>query len=278
MRARDVLRDLLPPLLVNFVARRRVSTQNHYIWNGVYKDFQQVPARGAGHATDARLEAMERSTRCALDKVQENGLRVGSEYALSPLIVSYLNNSESSILDIGGGTGLSYLHLRASIPNLKTVHYEIVEVERIAKLGRKLFADDKAISFLSEMPGEESIGKFDLVQFCGSLQYFDDYKAVIKRACEYRPRFIYLLKTPIGNFPTFATAQYNLPDAVAPVWFFNRQTLVQLFEDAGYELMYKGSHDRVYDTSNFDPAYQMKRYSHLLFARNEIDSAGNNDV
>jgi hypothetical protein len=45
--------------------------------------------------------------------------------------------------------------------------------------------------------------------------------------------------------------------------------LVQLFADHNYGLTYHGVHDRIYDTTNFDPAYRMNRYSHLLFANDQ---------
>jgi hypothetical protein len=104
-----------------------------------------------------------------------------------------------------------------------------------------------------------------MVQFCGSLQYIDDYRSAIVRACSFQPRFLHLLKLPVGTFPTFATAQRNIAGSVIPVWFFNESELVDLCASQNYRLAYHGMHERVYDTSNFDLAHRMTRYSHLLF-------------
>jgi putative methyltransferase (TIGR04325 family) len=267
MGARQTVKALVPPVVVKLIRRGRGLPEIQYIWRGIYNDFGGVPASGPGHASEARLESVKRLTRRAIDKLSKGELRVGSEYSLSSLVISLLkaNGRHTSVLDIGGGMGIGYLYLRASLPNLDEIEYRVVEVEPIAIAGAQLFAGNQEISFTTELPSASERGKFDFVQFCGSLQYIDDYKSVIARASEYRPQFIYVLKTPVGDFPTFATAQYNLSDAVAPTWFFNRKMLIDSFTENGYELICQGTHDRVYDTTNFDQAHQMERYSHLLF-------------
>lgn len=254
------------------------SLQAPYIWQGIYPNFQSVPAVGAGHAEPEHIERAVQRTLSFLARLQTGVSvetpEVPAEYSHFPLLAAVVNLDRDplSVLDVGGGLGIGYAYLRASAPRLKTVRYHIVEVPEISQAGSELFRGNAEITFQNQLPRDEATGEFDLVQLCSSLQYFEDFESVVAHVSSCRARFVYLLKTPVGNFPTFATAQYNLPGSVVPVWFFNYQELVQLFADSGYCLVYEGTHDRVYDTTNFEPAYRMNRYSNLLFVRNESDA------
>jgi putative methyltransferase (TIGR04325 family) len=251
--------------VIRRVARMIVGGETpRHSWKGVYAGFREVPAAGAGHATAAHIERTARMTR----EVRESGA-IPAEYGLLPLVATLAARDAPriSVLDVGGGLGIGYVALRASAPALPKVEYVVVDVPEVCAAGAAFFADDRAITFQSALPGDEAVGTFDLVQFCSSLQYVEDYAAMLARVCAYRARFIYLLKIPVGGFPTFATGQYNLPDSVVPVWFFNEAELVRLLAHGGYRLVYRGTHDRVYDTTNFDPAHRVRQYAHLLFSR-----------
>jgi len=247
--------------------------RGEYIWKGIYGSFQDVPAHGEGHAEFSHIQHTQTHTRSVADSLSsrdtKNPPEVPAEYDHFPLLAALegLRSTQLSVLDIGGGLGISYLYLRSCVPRLEKIRYHIVEAADLCKAGESIFADNEEITFLRQLPGEEAVGAFALVQMCSSLQYMEHFRSVVTEICSYRARFIYLLKIPVGSFPTFATAQYNHPDSVVPCWFFNYQELVQLFAECGYGLIYHGTHDRVYDTTNFDPAYRMSRYSHLLFAR-----------
>ena len=274
MLKRELVKQFMPSRLTNLMRRQPIAQQNQYIWEGVYSRFQDVPITGAGHASQAYIDATLAHTREIRDRFQSGAgskpLAIPAEFTLFPMLaaISGFPGQRLAILDVGGGLGISYIYLRASAPSLDRVQYSVVEVEEISQAGNELFAGDQQITFLPDLPGEAGIGQFDLIQFCSSLQYIEDYRAVLIRACSYRPRFLYLLKIPVGDFPTFATAQYNLPGSVVPVWFINHQELVALCAEQGYSLVYQATHDREYDTTNFAPAYRLSLYSHLLFARN----------
>jgi putative methyltransferase (TIGR04325 family) len=268
MRPRKILKQLVPPLVVDLVRNQSTDGVN-YIWKGVYSDFQSVPVEGKGHASDAHIELTRGWTEYAQHSMVPGETPiVPSEYSQFPVLaaVQALKGKRVSILDVGGGLGKSYVFLKASLTGNNVIDYHVLEVDEVCRAGKELFAGDSQISFTNALPGDEWIGRFDLVQFCSSLQYVDDYESLLRRVCAYGAQFLYLLKIPVGTFPTFATAQYNLPGAVTPVWFFNYEELVGLAKELGYILIYSGTHDQEYDTSNFEPRYRMRRYSHLLFA------------
>lgn len=265
MTPRQTIKRLVTPVLADLLRGK-----NRYIWRGVFPSFAEVPARGDGHATKNRIETVIQRTTRLRKQLSQNELTVDLVNSLPPQLVAlqHLPGRQYSILDVGGALGVSYLYLRALAPQVDKLHYEVVEVEPLAKAGSELFADDRCITFRSNLPGEEAVGKFDLIQFCGSLQYIEDYNDVIQRVCRLGAPFIYVLKVMAGEFETFATAQYNLPETVCPVWFFNKQSLLTLFANGGYKLSFHSRRDRTFDTTNFEPEYRISEYSHLLFARN----------
>ena len=272
MGNRDLAKQLMPPRLMNLIKRAPTGPGPRYIWKGIYSHFRDVPAMGQGHAAQDYVEITKNHTRAVLNQFMNGSTEspeIPSEFALFPLLASItgFQDRRLSILDVGGGLGLGYVYLRASAPWLERIRYSVVEVEEVSKAGREVFDGDQQIQFLREFPGEEERGTFDLVQFCSSLQYIENYQSALIKACSYRPHFLYLLKIPVGNFPTFATAQHNLPGSVVPVWFINHQEIVSLCREQGYFLVFHSTHDRDFDTTNFAPAYRMSRYSHLLFAR-----------
>jgi putative methyltransferase (TIGR04325 family) len=257
---------------MNLIQRPPIPAGVPYIWKGIYSDFREVPAVGQGHAAQDYIEITRSHTRAVWHQFRSGSTKppeIPSDFASFPLLASItgLQGRRLTILDVGGGMGLGYIYLRASAPWLEEIKYSVVEVEEVSRAGREVFQGDQQIQFLREFPSKEELGPVDLVQFCSSLQYMEDYQAALTKACSYGARFLYLLKIPVGDFPTFVTAQHNLPGSVIPVWFINHQALVSLCREQGYSLVFHATHDRDFDTTNFAPAYRMKRYSHLLFAR-----------
>lgn len=272
MGKRDLVNQLVPPVLMNLIQRPLTPSNAPFIWKGIYAHFRDVPVMGQGHAATEYIEHTRNHTRFVQNQFKSGSPQppeIPSDFALFPLLASIIGfqKRQLSILDVGGGLGLSYIYLRASAPCLETIRYAVVEVEQVSRVGSEIFNGDHQIQFLRKFPSDDEAGTFDLVQFCSSLQYIEDYESALIQAFSYRPRFLYLLKIPVGDFPTFATAQYNLPGSVVPVWFINHQKLVSLCKEHGYSLVFHSTHDRAFDTTNFDPAYRISRYSHLLFAK-----------
>jgi hypothetical protein len=98
------------------------------------------------------------------------------------------------------------------------------------------------------------------------VHYVEDYRALVGQVCRVGAAFVCVSKAPAGDFPTFATAQLSLSGQPNPVWFFNRQELVDLFAAHGYSLVNQGRRDRAYDTSNFPAERRWRQASHFLFA------------
>jgi putative methyltransferase (TIGR04325 family) len=263
----DVFRDLLPPIVLKLTRRLRApaaASAPAFTWEGIYPDFHSVPTRGKGHGETDYLEATKRLAREAGETLPP------AEHALFPLLATSWHQQQGQVrvLDVGGGAGLCYAHFRRAAPACENVRWHVVEVADVCRTGRELFPADE-VTFHEEVPPPDVLGPIDLVQAMSALHYIEDYRGIIARMCAAGAALIYILKEPVGDFPTFATAQHNLGDTVTPAWFFNRRELLDLFAAHGYDLLYHGLHDRVYDTSNFPPERRWCQASHLLFAKKD---------
>jgi putative methyltransferase (TIGR04325 family) len=99
------------------------------------------------------------------------------------------------------------------------------------------------------------------------LQYIEDYRELLAQLCALRPEYVILIKITAGAYPTYATAQRNLPGSVVPCWFFNADEIVSAMASNGYALMCATALEREYDQSNFEVSRRMGRMRNLLFAR-----------
>ena len=165
-----------------------------------------------------------------------------------PNFISTLNLDRLKILDVGGGFGETYLNLRRRV--LIDVQYDIIELEKTVEAGKEIFRNCNNLNFYTS--NSYSPSNYDLVYFGSSLQYFEDWKAIIELAFVSHPKYILISDTTVGEVPTFVCAQVNDPRIIIPRWVFNIQDLDNTFLDSSYT--------RVLRTSNYYPFHNFFNY------------------
>jgi putative methyltransferase (TIGR04325 family) len=165
-----------------------------------------------------------------------------------PNFLAALNLDTCKILDIGGGFGETYLHIKKSVPI--EIEYDIIELEKTVQVGRELYKNHRNLNFYTL--DSYSSTKYDLVYFGSSLQYFEDWQATIRNALVSKPKYILISDTTVGDVPTFVCAQVNDSRVVIPRWVFHIQDLDDLFSNLGYS--------RKVRTSNFYPFHNFHNY------------------
>lgn len=242
---------------------------SRYFWDGIYGHYRDVPTHGDRFDGDEWINKTRINTERLLASSREHGSipkdTVG-EHTLLPLLASAVCESAGkvSILDFGGGMGVTYIHLISSLPNC-AVSYYVVEREGIARGGAELFAGDARIHFLSELPAGSD---FDIVYMSSALQYVEDYPSLLRMLVAYRAKYFLFVKLSSGDFPTYATAQKNVAGTTLPYWFINVGEIIELMAAGGYSLIYKSALEQHYDQTNFPPEYRMDRACNLLFSLN----------
>jgi putative methyltransferase (TIGR04325 family) len=255
----------------------RLTRGNKFVWNGIYADFHTIPEPSIAFNSQIWLSFL----RGELTHHRDAFIRTGSLDKSSPghdllalttalMLQKDLSTKKNiSILDIGGGAGISYLHVLNALPQKyrASVSYTVYETENVCTLGKELFKDDRfSISFTSTLPDRDT-SSFDIIYISTALQYFSDYKAILDHCRKSAARCILFTRLSAGeHIPSFATAQTNLKGHTIPYWFLSLQEIVGQL--SAYDLVYDEKIPNIYSMDNFPPSHRLPYLRNLLFTRN----------
>lgn len=248
-----------------------LTRKDAYIWEGIYSRYQDVPAAGDGFGGDYWIDRTRSYTEESLSASRNYGfipVGVTGEHLILPLLASLecKERGQVNILDFGGGMGIAYIHVLNSLVNCHSINFHVVESDRVTEEALRLFEHDKRVHFHSKLPAQ--LPDLDIVYMSSALQYVEDYTALLKTLSGYNAKYFLFVKLSAGDFPTYATAQKNVPGSTLPYWFINVKEIVELMRSYGYSLIYKSALDQEYDQNNFPQEYRLGRTSNLLFSRN----------
>ena len=133
------------------------------------------------------------------------------------------------LLHVGGGLGQTDLALLAC--NKLEIDLTIFEREPIVKIGMSLRKNN--VKYESKFPSK----KFDIVHIGSSLQYFYNFKGLIRQIIDTEPTCIVIADTVVSQLPTFEAFQLNLPYTKIARWIFNVNDLNELMH--GYTLIHQ---------------------------------------
>ena len=129
------------------------------------------------------------------------------------------------LLDWGGATGHYYLLARALFPDL-AIEYDCKEVPATASVGRRLAPE---VRFIDDDRAFDR--EYDLVMASNSLQYAEDWPALLARLLDASRGFAFLHQVPVVHrAPSFAVMQrpyrYGYATEYAS-WCFRRTDLLR---------------------------------------------------
>lgn len=184
-----------------------------------------------------------------------------------PTLLSLHGAKTVSVLDVGGGLGVSFIDLMFSLPE-KLVSMTVMELPETVARGRELFRNCEGISFTDTFPGPSA--KFDVIYFGSSLQYFEDYRGILEQAINLNPGLVVIADTTMGEGATFVAAQVNMADRVIPRMVFNLPEVVGLFVPKGFGLIHKSVNpEGAHSFSNYAPPVSGTRHWNLVFRRSQ---------
>lgn len=206
------------------------------IWEGVYPSFREVPTGGDGFSSRDWSEkslARLRELRAPEAAPVPQAVAYSSTLLHAVAALALAEKPRLKVLDFGGGLGLTYASLLKAAGDPKGLEYHVVENGQVCATAREEFAGDARVSFHETLPDLKGV---DLVHAQSSLQYVEDWKAMIGRLAAYGARRMILTDVPAGEFPTYASGQAYYGSRI-PCWFFNAAEFVSALESAGYKTL-----------------------------------------
>jgi putative methyltransferase (TIGR04325 family) len=252
----------LPPVLfarLRQIVFRLKLAEPRRIWRGVFGHVRDVPARGPGYADEAyRASAIRQVERLmGLGSRSQTALDDESGALLSLLCaaVSAQRSGPIRVLDFGGGPGLGYAQIQASLRAPRQIEYHVVELASVCADGRRLFGHDPQIQFHASIPSR--LGSVDIVHAAGSLEAIEDWQGVLRALCRFDPPWVLLTGVYCGDFETFASALMFIEGSAIPVWLLNAGAIVDVMAECGYQLQFRALLERVHVQDNFPPSLRL---------------------
>ncbi|KAB8028013.1 methyltransferase, TIGR04325 family [Fluviispira multicolorata] len=208
--------------------------QINSVWEGVFKSFEEAEGDLDAFDSDIWINKQKLRVTEGMQKYR-NKIFHSNEYPLSIMIATILSQNESlKILDFGGGMGLQYLELIATVPDaMEKVEYYIVDAKKlIENRPRDLNIFKKLYFFTSIENIKENI---DIIHIGSTLQYIDDWRnLLVMLNAKHSPYYYVFSDILAGNIPTFISHQifYNKKIPI-------RQINIDEFRNFVYSLSFK---------------------------------------
>ena len=250
--------------------------RSQQVWKGIYESFPKVNQTLEAFSLQRWLERQ----RLEATDLYENSKSENLQSFLGKILIGYTTTLKGKvkILDWGGGLALEYIKLLKSNYPVEDLEYFVIETEAVCQLGRDFYSKSRFPKFSGSResihfyPQLKQIDiPYDIFHCDSSFQYLEHWREVIDTVCEKSPKLILLCGMLCGHIPSFATVQ-NYYDHQLPVWFLNKDELMEHMSKNGYEMVYEEFDNARYfgkvcnlPMDNFPQKYQLKRKYNLCF-------------
>lgn len=234
-RAKSALKTMLKKLF-----RGRAK----YGFFGDYRTWAEARSGSRGYDEGAILEKVRASLLKVKrgEAVYERDSMLFNEIQYSQPVLDALlssaaeNGGKLHIVDFGGSLGSSYFQNKGKLGHLKELRWHIVEQPGFVAAGKKDFEDD-CLKFFPTIEAALQGMAPQFLLFSSSIQYIDDYRSILEKACSSGFRCIAFDRTPFWNEPDRITVQKVSPriyDASYPARILNIDSFKAFFEERGY--------------------------------------------
>jgi len=192
--------------------------------NVIYNSYEELPASIGSYDNSEWIEKQI----YRVDNINSEMELMKHRNRLLIDTVNQYSKNQISILDYGGGFGLSYYPLVDSTS--KTINYSIVEISGVCEAAKKYV---NGVSFYPTIP---CFLEFDICYIRTSLQYAEDWKGVLENMIKTNPTFLVFSDLSIGDIKTFLTLQLWGSQRI-PYWFINKAELIDFVSGLGYNVV-----------------------------------------
>lgn len=244
------------------------------IWEGVYKNFNELPKYGDGFESTTWIERSIDKIKKTLKLAQEEkSITEDAIFNGSPLYsiasVLYYEKKHLKILDFGGGMGNSFVPLCTVLSNPNNLKYTVVEGTENCISAEEIFKNDDRISFLNHLPNDDN---FDIIHISSSLQYIENWNELLTLLCKYKSKYFIFTDLPAGDIIESYVSLQNYYESKIPHWFFKLEDIIKEMNFHNYQLIYKSNFQANilgefynYPQDNFQKEYQIGYSKCLVF-------------
>ena len=221
-----LLKELLPPALLNFIKGR------FYGWSGNYASWEDAKQNSDGYDLDFIFEKVKNATRQVISgdsKYERDGITFSDAVYNYQLLtaLSFARTNETDLLhviDFGGSLGsLYWQHRNFLLPRLVST-WNVVEQEHFVKSGKAEFANEK-LNFYYDVDTCMAAAPVKFMVLSSVLQYLPDPWALLDSIIQKKISWLFIDRTAFneGNADrlTIQKVHPSIYKATYPCWFLS---------------------------------------------------------
>jgi putative methyltransferase (TIGR04325 family) len=229
-KARAYLKDILPPLFIRLITRRRAVT-----WSGNYDSWKIAAAASTGYGNPVILEKVKRASlkvKAGLAAYERDSVvfyKKGYRWPVLAILlrIAAKQGDRLRVIDIGGSLGSLYFQHRNFLDHLSELRWNIVEQSTFVSCGKRCFETEE-LRFFESLEGCLKDHPAEVALMSSVLPYVEDPFALLEEVFSYRIPYIIVDRTPFllegtRDRLTVQKIPANIYSASYPAWFFNKE-------------------------------------------------------
>ena len=244
---KNTLRDWLPPAILRII--QKILMNRHQIkFHGDYQTWKQAEDDSCGYNQDVILEKVKIATlkvkngeaMYERDSVLFDHIQYSWSILAGLMWAASQNQGRLDVIDFGGSLGSTYFQNRKFLAPLPEVHWNIIEQSNFVTCGQNFIQDDH-LHFYSTVCECLIHRSPNVVLLSGVLPYVEDWITTLKDLLEKRIPIVLVDRTYFVLDGDEKIAVQIVPESIYtasyPCRFLNKEKFIQIFNEAGYELV-----------------------------------------
>lgn len=238
-------------------------------WAGVYDSPADVASIDGGFSNEVLLDpavmAFNQEKLSGAGKISGGMIEFLFSILLSRTDSSDCKGAKIKVFDFGGALGNHLLRLDKANGSAVNVDWTVTELAPVCAKGREIWAGDGRIHFFESLPSSSSY-ECDVVIAGSSLQYSDNFRSTLEAFMSYKPDFIFLVNTPIGDIDrSFVAKQVNIGPIFA--WMMSLKEIREIAIRNNYHVVFSGNSPRKHNADAFPEGLRIEFASDVLLAK-----------
>ena len=243
MKAKTILKSLLPPLVISLFKKRRTK----YGWFGNYSKWEDAQKECSGYdatiilenCKNALLEVKNGKAVYERDSVLFNTIEYSWPLLAGLMFIAAINNGNLQVLDFGGSLGSSYFQNRKYLLGLKNFCWRIVEQSNFVKCGKEMF-ENETLKFYENIKASVADTPPNVILLSSVLSYLQEPYKILDEIIQINAQSIIIDRTIFIEEPEDRLAIQKVSPtifkATLACWFFSKNKLIEYFNHNNYLL------------------------------------------